>query len=139
LSTEEEWKIHLAKFFPCCPLCGGDEIEIDIAFGRRFDYVFCLDCKAKWEADWKGEDFLIEYVKLLEIDANMEGRSYLKKEFPPDFWRKMALRRQKIKPSKEAIVAKEVIKEIVVKVRCPYCGGLYDEIKDRCPHCGGKR
>ena len=33
---------------------------------------------------------------------------------------------------------KEIIREIV-KIRCPYCGNLYDEKLDKCPHCGGKK
>jgi len=34
---------------------------------------------------------------------------------------------------------KEVVKEkeVIVKVRCPYCHKLYDETLDVCPHCGG--
>jgi len=32
---------------------------------------------------------------------------------------------------------REVIREIV-KIRCRYCGQLYEEKLDRCPHCGGK-
>jgi len=32
---------------------------------------------------------------------------------------------------------REVIREIV-KVRCRYCGQLYEERLDRCPYCGGK-
>jgi len=30
---------------------------------------------------------------------------------------------------------REIIKEIV-KIRCRYCGKLYDQRLDRCPHCG---
>jgi rubrerythrin len=30
----------------------------------------------------------------------------------------------------------EIIREIV-KIRCSYCGNLYDETEDKCPHCGG--
>jgi DNA-directed RNA polymerase subunit RPC12/RpoP len=33
---------------------------------------------------------------------------------------------------------REIIREIV-KIRCPYCRGLYDEAEEKCPHCGGKR
>ena len=40
---------------------------------------------------------------------------------------------------KEIIREKEFVKEVVVKVRCPYCGFMYDETLDRCPHCGGRR
>jgi DNA-directed RNA polymerase subunit RPC12/RpoP len=35
------------------------------------------------------------------------------------------------------ITQKEIIRE-VVKIRCPYCKGLYDETLDTCPHCGAK-
>jgi hypothetical protein len=35
------------------------------------------------------------------------------------------------------ITQKEIIHE-VVKIRCPYCKGLYDETLDTCPHCGAK-
>jgi len=36
---------------------------------------------------------------------------------------------------------KEIIreKEVIVKIRCPYCRGTYDETLDECPHCGAKR
>jgi hypothetical protein len=36
---------------------------------------------------------------------------------------------------------KEIIreKEVIVKIKCPYCGKLYNETFDACPHCGGKR
>lgn len=33
---------------------------------------------------------------------------------------------------------REIIREIV-KIRCSYCGNLYDETEDRCPHCGGTK
>jgi hypothetical protein len=34
---------------------------------------------------------------------------------------------------------KEIIKEkeVIVKIRCPYCHNLYDESSGKCPHCGG--
>lgn len=36
---------------------------------------------------------------------------------------------------------KEIIreKEVIAKVKCPYCQGLYNETLDKCPRCGGKR
>jgi len=33
---------------------------------------------------------------------------------------------------------REIIREIV-KIRCPYCGHVYEEKLDRCSHCGGKK
>jgi len=38
---------------------------------------------------------------------------------------------------KEKEIVKE--KEVIVKIRCPYCHNLYDETLDKCPHCGGRR
>ena len=32
-----------------------------------------------------------------------------------------------------------VQEKVIVKVRCAYCGGLYDETLDKCPNCGGTR
>lgn len=40
-------------------------------------------------------------------------------------------------PAHPQAVEKEVIREIV-KIRCQYCGNLYDEHEDKCPYCGGK-
>jgi predicted Zn-ribbon and HTH transcriptional regulator len=36
---------------------------------------------------------------------------------------------------KEVYREKEILREIV-KIRCRYCGRLYEERLDRCPHCG---
>jgi rRNA maturation endonuclease Nob1 len=33
----------------------------------------------------------------------------------------------------------EVREVVTVKIRCSYCGTLYDETLDRCPNCGAKR
>jgi hypothetical protein len=38
----------------------------------------------------------------------------------------------------QPVVEREIIREIV-KIRCPYCGNLYDETEDKCPHCGGTK
>lgn len=32
-----------------------------------------------------------------------------------------------------------IIQREIVKIRCPYCGNLYDQTLDNCPHCGGGR
>jgi DnaJ-class molecular chaperone len=40
----------------------------------------------------------------------------------------------------QSTVTKEIIKEkeVVTRVRCPYCHGAYNETLDTCPHCGAK-
>jgi len=37
-----------------------------------------------------------------------------------------------------AVQEKVVVRE-VVKVRCSYCGNLYDETLDKCPYCGARK
>lgn len=32
-----------------------------------------------------------------------------------------------------------IIQREIVKIRCKYCGKLYDQTLDNCPHCGGGR
>jgi hypothetical protein len=41
-------------------------------------------------------------------------------------------------PNHPPVEEREIIREIV-KIRCPYCGNLYDETEDKCPNCGGTR
>jgi hypothetical protein len=40
--------------------------------------------------------------------------------------------------SPQVVREKEIIRE-VVKIRCSYCGSIYDENLDKCPNCGAKR
>ncbi len=40
--------------------------------------------------------------------------------------------------SGEATITKEISKQIIIKVRCPYCNSAYDESLDNCPQCGAK-
>ena len=38
----------------------------------------------------------------------------------------------------QTVREKEIIREII-KIRCPYCGSLYDEKETKCPNCGGNK
>jgi hypothetical protein len=49
------------------------------------------------------------------------------------------LRKEQLSATGPYISSKEVIKEVIVKVRCSYCGNTYDEVLDICPHCGGRK
>lgn len=42
-------------------------------------------------------------------------------------------------PSAPPVVREVIQKEVVVKIRCSYCGTLYDETLDKCPNCGGRK
>ena len=41
-------------------------------------------------------------------------------------------------PSAAPASMTHTIERQVVKVRCRYCGGLYDEVAPKCPSCGAK-
>ncbi len=41
--------------------------------------------------------------------------------------------------TQQRVVGEEMAKkEIIVKVRCSYCGNQFDESLDKCPYCGAK-
>jgi rRNA maturation endonuclease Nob1 len=40
---------------------------------------------------------------------------------------------------KETVKEKEIVREVIVKMRCPYCHNVYDETLDKCPHCGAHK
>jgi len=136
-------KAQISKFFPACPFCQEKSIEAkfsDDYFAR--DYIICSNCQAKWHIYF--EEGRIKWAKLIKEDTNGLGTLYLGEERDLNFWLNMIEKKpiEKMEVSTEPIVReKEIIKEkeVVVKVRCPYCGKLYDEVLDTCPHCGGKR
>ena len=40
-------------------------------------------------------------------------------------------------PIQERVIREEITKtEVIVKIRCSYCGTLYDETLNKCPNCG---
>lgn len=58
------------------------------------------------------------------------------------FWRTMKsggnMENQVSSQPSPPVAEKEIIRE-VIKIRCPYCGTLYDENVDSCPNCGARR
>ena len=83
-------------------------------------------------------------AKLLSASSQGKGNDLMNRMYSMDFWSKMCSEREgKQKPETSEETGGEtqrivIIREIV-KLRCRYCGGLYDEAKDRCPYCGGIR
>jgi RNA polymerase subunit RPABC4/transcription elongation factor Spt4 len=128
--VEEHWESHVAEYFPQCPLCGSKALEFDVEYGSVKDYIYCLDCKAKWEIDWKGDDFKIEYVILLENGDTEKYGNLMKEKHSPEFWLEI------INTKEEKPTAKT---EAISKVRCKYCATLFNEVLDVCPYCGGER
>lgn len=135
--------------FRKCPFCEGVEMKFD--WGHLVPKrMVCRSCGASWEPlmNYDGSWNLVG-AKLVAADSSGKGANLLDKLYPEDFWGKMcrstsagrSVGKNVATTSKETAQGSErvvIIREIV-KIRCPYCGGLYDEIKDRCPYCGGKR
>jgi hypothetical protein len=62
--------------------------------------------------------------------------------FVLSFWRTMKsgenMENQVLSQPSQPVAEREIIRE-VIKIRCPYCGTLYDENVGTCPNCGAKR
>ena len=127
---EENWKSHVSECFPQCPFCGSKSLEYDVEYGSVQDYIYCVDCNAKWEIDWKGEDFEIEYITLLEVGDSGKYGNLIKEKHSPEWWGEMMSNSKGQVPIAKA--------EAVSKVRCEYCGTLFNEALDACPYCGGR-
>lgn len=71
---------------------------------------------------------LSEMLSLLGLESAQAGQSFLYPQSAQN-------------PNIGTIKEKEIIrmKEVIVKVKCPYCQSLYDETLNKCPFCGGNR
>ena len=137
----ERMKIEVSKFFPSCPLCQKESIETrfnDDWYGR--DYIVCSNCQAKWHIYYLQE---LKWAELVNVGASNKGNDYLNQRYEPTFW----FDKVQNKPVEKTITPQPIVKEkeivrekeVIVKVKCQYCGKLYNEVLDVCPHCGGKR
>jgi len=133
--------------FLSCPFCGVNDVSF--TWGRLVPKrMACLNCGAAWEPvmSYDGNWNLVA-AKLVSLDSHRKGSKYMNKMYSSEFWKNMSqlgfekwkheqLERitQKTGQAEKVVVIREV-----VKIRCPYCGGLYDEVSNRCPYCGGKR
>jgi Zn finger protein HypA/HybF involved in hydrogenase expression len=86
----EDWRRQVNKLFDICPLCDSMALDIDVQFGRRYDEATCVSCKAKWQIDWKGENYEIDSVSLVQDSIDKKGGSLLWKELNLEFWKRLA-------------------------------------------------
>lgn len=143
-----EYESDVRGYFPCCPLCGSKEIAVHLTQGGR-DTLSCESCRAKWHI-YVG----LTGLKWAELDVEADdgkGKELLGKRLDGKEWQRTAQHVRRTLPKadqssrtkdEEAVVKwKEIVKEkeVIVKIRCPYCHNLYDETFDKCPHCGAKR
>ena len=134
-------KEEVANYFYLCPLCSEKAVEAWADWRGRHT-ASCEVCGAKWHVYISPWTEKMQWAEL-EKAGTEGGKELLGIQKRPEFWKKMALtnlrqRRKGDERTKE--VSREVIKkEVIVKIRCPYCGKLYDETIDICPHCGAGR
>jgi len=104
----------------------------------------CLGCGAKWELLFGlNKDWAFLGAKLVDTGSTKKGIKLIWKLYDKRFWKKTVLQGISEKPLAlgriSSVAERTIIIREIVKIRCPYCGGLYDEVKDRCPYCSGKR
>jgi hypothetical protein len=127
----------VSKYFKYCPLCFSKD-SIVFEWGWIDDYMFCEDCGARWHINSGLTGFHWASLMKDSIEQKEPGLIGVKK--PPHFWLERAIKGRKAsrKTDYTSKVVK-IVKEVIVKVRCPYCQQLYDETLDGCSYCGGYR
>jgi len=135
----QEFAVDLRNYFKSCPICFASAkgtFRVHLTMGER-DTLDCNICGAKWHL------YIVPFngFQWAELDATAKdgrgkeflGRRVDKKEI-------LAITENGSRNNNQSVVTKEIIKEkeVITKVRCPYCHGAYDEISDKCPHCGAK-
>ena len=107
----------------------------------------CKSCGATWEPYMSYDvEWVFTSATLVKLGKERKGSSFLNRMYSADFWKEMSdpnpAGNDEVNPNSGQSLGESdrvVIIREVVKIRCQYCGGLYDEVQDRCPYCGGKR
>ena len=133
----EAYESDVRKYFVCCPVCGNTRLEITVVPGGT-DTLACKDCDCIWHL--KIGLFGFKWAELDVQAKGGHGSELLGKRFKRNEIKKLAqnARKNPLKFEQDRNNKTIIVKEIV-KIRCPYCKGLYDESMNRCPHCNGSR
>lgn len=131
--------------FSHCPFCSAKD-SMKFEWGHSIPKsMSCSGCEAKWELLFSlNEHWSFVGAKLSATGSTEKGTDLKGKMHDKKFWEKKVLERVPHKPilNKEEFPTtpeKIVIIREIVKIRCPYCGSLYNEPEDKCPNCGGRR
>lgn len=131
--------------FSRCPFCfvkSSMKFEWGPTIPKR---MTCSNCEAKWELLFGlNKTWRFLGAKLVDTGSTRKGAVLKGKMYSKEFWEKTAFEGTSAKPlalakERTSVAEKVIIIKEIVKIRCPYCGALYDEVNDKCPHCGGKR
>jgi len=77
-----------------------------------------------------------EWVKMIYSQRNQLLASQPKQENSPD--QAVDYTRQNNSNIQNNVIKEKIIIKEVVKIKCRYCGTLYEQTLSRCPHCGGQ-
>ena len=126
------------------------EFNSETVYDTEFHYKLTLNAKyptnpyRKKKLCEKCYKVVYENSDQLEVDNLVRAGRYedaAKKYEELEMWDKASECRRMAKTNyDEKPMMKEIIKEkqVIVKIRCPYCKNLYEETCDKCPHCGGR-
>jgi transposase-like protein len=126
----------LKNCFKQCPFCS-EEDSMEKSFGFRRSSLLCHNCQAKWFLHYSMAELV--GAELVNPNVDGKGKDLLQREYKPEFWRRMALKKTNTsEESSNNLPIREIIKEkeVIVKVRCPYCKHAYVETLEKCPNCG---
>ena len=143
---KEAYESNVRGFFLCCPLCGNDKINAflpSLSSGGR-DTLTCETCGAKWHLRISALGLSWAELELSSKDGR--GQELIGKRLKGAEWRELAQKARVLHPlpsinvANQAVNEKEIIreKEVIVKIRCPYCHSLFAETLEKCPNCGAK-
>jgi hypothetical protein len=135
----QEFALDLRNYFKCCPICFASAIgsfAVHLATGDN-DTLTCKICGAQWHlyiVPFGG----FQWARLDSATKDGRGQEMLGKRL--DKKEILAITQNASRESNQTNISKEIIKEkeVVTKIRCPYCHGSFNEVLDKCPHCGAK-
>lgn len=136
----QEFALDLRNYFKCCPICFASAkgtLKVHLTLGER-DTITCSICEAKWHI------YIVPFAgfQWAELDStakNGRGQELLNRRL--DKKEVLSITQNASRDqNNQSVPTKEIIKEkeVITRVRCPYCHGAYNEILDKCPHCGAK-
>jgi formate dehydrogenase maturation protein FdhE len=132
-----EYEKELRSYFLCCPICASDRMTARFSSGGK-DMLHCDVCGAKWHVHMGLSGFKWAELELAAKDG--KGQELLGKHYDKNEIKQLAQTAVIVPTKSKSETTKEIIKEkeVIVKIRCPYCHHTYNEILDRCPNCSGK-
>jgi hypothetical protein len=136
----QEFAIDLRNYFKCCPICFASAkgtLNVHLDLGEN-DSLTCNVCGAKWHlyiVPFGG----FQWAKLELGSKDGRGRELMGRRLDKNEILSITQKGGR-EQNNQSVLTKEIIKEkeVVTRVRCPYCHGAYNETLDTCPHCGAK-